>query len=412
MSKKLFFIIFALFTSGVIFSQESETEKPKKIEYEAYGVVNYYNYDWQTDKQKKDAFDVERLNLYLKYNLTPKIQIKTEFEFEHGGTGTTMELDKFEEFGEFESEIEKGGEVKIEQLNILFKVKPWLNFRVGRVKLYMGNASKLDLPIDYFTGYRSQMENTLTPVGWYENGIELLGDIGSKQQFSYKLYFVNGLTSDEFSSANWIKRGHQGKFELMNAENMAFAGRFDYNLKNHGFVGVSAYLGNSNSNRQQTLLDNVQGYVSVLDAHANINLKAIKIRAMFLYGNLQNSDIISDANNNLPNLLNAKRTPVAKNAMGYYAEIAYDIMSIFYRQKSTEQQLYVFGRYDFYDSMYKTMTGYFDNPRWERKEITFGVNYLIVPEVVFKAHYSMRTLGIGVDNKENTFLVGVAFALE
>lgn len=388
-----------------------------KFHFKAYGVVNYYNFDWDTDPKRNDAFDTERLNMYLKYDFTKKIQLKVEFEFEHGGTGVTMELDRFEEAGEFETEVEAGGEVKIEQLNILFKYKPWLNFRIGRVKLYMGNAAKIDLPTDYFTGQRSTMENTIIPVGWYENGIEILGDIGKDKKFSYKAFFVNGLNSEGFSSANWIKRGHQQRFETINADGFAVSARFDYNLSNGGYIGVSGYSGDTNKNRHEGQLQNTTGNVSIGDFHFNIEKENWKLRGMFLYGNLQNSDKISRANRNLANALNVKRTPVAKNSLGYYIEGAYDILSL--DRSKTKKQLFLFGRYDYYDTMYKTTGVILKNPRWERSVLTFGANYYINPHIVLKTQYAVNSIGVDmldgfgnvIGNKERTFLVGMAFDL-
>ncbi len=404
---------------SISYGQEESTflKELKKFHVKAYGVVNYYGFDWDTDPDRRNSFDTERLNVYVMYDFTEKIQLKTEIEFEHGGTGVTMELDKFEEFGEYEVEVEAGGEVKLEQLNILFKYKPWLNFRLGRLKLYMGNASKLDLPTDYFTGQRSSMESALLPMGWYENGIEILGDIGKNKQFSYKAFLVNGLSSVGFTSANWIKRGHQKRFETINANNLAVSGRFDYNLENGGFVGVSGYYGGSNQNRPKTDLEDTKGAVSIIDFHVNIEKQIWKFRAMILYGNLQNSDKISQANRNLSNALNVKRTPVAKNALGYYVEAGYDILSL--KKAKTKQQLFIFGRYDYYNSMYKTTGVILDNPRWERSVITAGLNYFIVPNVVLKAHYAVNSLGADtldgfgevIGNKERTFLLGMAFDL-
>lgn len=406
--KKLIFIFFL--TSSIIFAQKKSIFS--KVEAKAYGVINYYSYNWDTDTEKRNEFDTERLNIYIMYNFTDKIQFKTEIEFEHGGTGVTMELDKFEEFGEFETEVEAGGEVKIDQINILFKYKPWLNFRVGRVKLYMGNASKLDIPTQYFTGYRTLTENSILPMGWYENGIELLGDFGKNKQWSYKAFFVNGLSSEGFSSANWIKRGHQQRFETINANNFAFSGRLDYNLKKGGYLGLSAYQGNTNGNRQKNDLQNTAGNLSIIDAHANIDFENFKLRAMVLYGNLQNSDKISEANRNLPNALNVKRTPVAKNALGYYAEVAYNILPFFIKNNSNKK-LFMFGRYDFYDTMHETTGGVLDNPRWERSVITAGVNYFITPDISLKSHYQINTLGLNSsENKEKTFLLGIGFKLD
>lgn len=404
--KNILFLIACLIASSSL--QAQAVRDTNHLDFKIYGVINYYNFDWDTDPQKRDAFDTERLNAYVYYDITPKIKFKAELEWEHGGTGATLELDKFEEFGEFESEIEAGGEAKIDQVNIRFIHSDWLQFRVGRVKVYTGIASKLDLPTQYFTGYRSQMENVLLPQGWYENGIEILGDFGKRKQWSYKLYFVNGLNSEEFSSANWIKRGHQKKFEMVNAENMAYVARLDYNLPNKGFIGGSAYYGNSNKNRSKPKLDNVDGYVTILDAHAVVNMDQFILRAMYLYGNLQNSDQISDANNNLPNPLHAKRTPVAKNALGYYVSLGYDFMP-FIKTKSKDRFI-LFARYDYYDSIYKTKEGYFNNPRWERKETTIGLNYIFDSKVALKAHYAINKLGIPTEDiRENTFLMGVGF---
>ena len=61
------------------------------------------------DPDRRARFDIERFVITPRYQVNQKIRFESEIEFEHGGTGATMELDKFEEFGEFEMEIEKKG---------------------------------------------------------------------------------------------------------------------------------------------------------------------------------------------------------------------------------------------------------------------------------------------------------------
>ena len=390
-------------------SLNTNNTKWNKLSLKTYGVVNYYNYDWQTDDEKKDAVDLERFNMYMKYRFNDRIELKTEFEFEHGGTGSTMEFDKFEEFGEFESSIESGGEVLLEQLNITFTIAPWLKIKAGRLKLYLGVASKLDLTPDYFTGYRSLMENTIMPLGWYETGFEVFGDLGKRKKWSYKAYLVNGLSSAGFSSGNWIKRGHQKRFEKANAENLAVAARIDYNLKEKGWVGISSYFGDSNGNRPKDDLKNVKGRVFLIDFHFNFNRGPLKIRAMALYGHLENSNIISNANSNLSNNLNVKRTPVASDVLGYYIETGYNVLSF---TKEKVRKLFVFGRYDFYDTMFDVHPTIFKNPRWERNAYTFGLNFSPTHEVVIKAHYSIRKIGLQENNIERTFLLGIGYTFK
>jgi hypothetical protein len=57
-----------------------------------------------------------------------------------------------------------------------------------------------------------------------------------------------------------------------------------------------------------------------------------------------------------------------------------------------QQKLYVFGRYEQYDSMYKTDESIQDEQWCGRQRIAFGVNYFPVREVVVKAEYSVGLL--------------------
>ena len=361
-----------------------------KFQLKGYGVINYYNFDWDTDAEKRAVFDTERLNLYLYYDFNDKIQFKSEIEFEHGGTGSTMEFDKQEEFGEFETEVEAGGEILVEQINVLFKIKPYFNVRAGRVKVYNGIPSKKDRPNAYFTTYRSEIENTVLPLGWYENGIEILGDFGAKNRFSYKAYLVNGLDATGFSSRNWVRPGHQKRFETVNAQNLAIAARLDYKFAPNGEIGLFIYHGNSADNRPKPDLD-VDAFVNIYDLHLIYEKGPFRANALMMYGSLSNADAVSTANRNLSNNLNVKRTPVGSEILGYYAEVGYDLLSLFPQPR--EEKLFAFGRYDFYDSMHGVTGEVFDNPRWERRVITGGLNYHVHHQIAIKVHYSSKKLG-------------------
>ena len=382
-----------------------------------YGVVNYYNYNYDTDPNLKNKIDAERFNLYLKYQFSDKISFKSEIEFEHGGTGTTLEFDNQEEFGEFEQEIEQGGEVKVEQININFKLLPYFNIRAGRLKMYVGLAQNLDEPVTYFTTYRQEMESEILPLGWYENGLEFYGTFA--KHFNYKLYVVSGLDASGFSSRGWIKVGYQTRFDMVNAESFAFAGRLDYKFgeNEHTYVGISAYLNNAAANRPKKDM-NESAYVSLAEAHVTYDENNFRFNTVFLYGNLQNSNIISQKNANLSNKLGVKRNAVGKNALGFSAEVGYNILPLLIN--NTSQELYPFARYDYYDTMQDVEGDIEDNPRWQRSVITGGLNWFIIDDIVVKAQYSDRRLGsenynqntlkyTGHKQHEKTFSVGIGF---
>ncbi|MCB9272836.1 MAG: autotransporter outer membrane beta-barrel domain-containing protein [Lewinellaceae bacterium] len=405
-----------LLASTCALAQSDSTASPlqtgqlfDKLRISAYGVVNYYAFDWETLPNKRNAFDPERLNLYLYYDFSDRIEFKSEIEFEHGGTGVTMAFDPLEEFGEFEQEVEKGGQVVLEQLNLLFRINPHFNARLGKMRFYMGNASKQDEPHEYFTAYRSEVENTILPLGWYETGLELSGDFpiraGSPYPaFSYKAYVVSGLDNSGFSSLNWIRRGYQARFETINADNLAYALRLDYMFGEDSEIGFSAYAGNATGNRPKKDFT-APSWVTYGDVHFTLEHHPWRARAYGMWGHIQNSEALSAANRNLSNNLDVKRTPVGKAAAGAYVEAAYDLLHLLFKERA--RQCYLFGRAEWYDSMFRTEGAVSDNPRYERKALTAGANYFPHPNIVLKAHYTWRELGSG--ERENTIAAGLGF---
>src|SRR5690606_3395867 len=166
-----------------------------------YATINYYRFDWQTDPQRRDAVDLERIAIEGEYRISPRITVETELEIEHGGTGSSMEFDKFEEFGEYEAGIEKGGEIRVEELAVAFALHPAFNIRLGHFLVPVGFAPTLDEPVDYFTVERSEAERSMLPVLWDETGAEIFGDLPGVR---YRLQVVNGLDATGFTSGNWI----------------------------------------------------------------------------------------------------------------------------------------------------------------------------------------------------------------
>ncbi|WP_310994093.1 porin [Aequorivita marina] len=389
----------------------------KNFTLKGFGAVNYYHYNFDTDPSLKDKIDAERLNLYLGYSFSDKISLKTEIEFEHGGTGASIGYDTQEEFGEFEQEIEKGGSVKLEQIYIDFKIAPYFNVRAGRMKVHFGLSQTLDEPTAYFTSYRPEMENEILPLGWYENGVQFYGRFAKR--FSYEASIVSGLDASGFSSRGWIKNGYQQRFEMSTAESFAFAGRLDYHFGTHDdtFVGVSGYINDASANRPKNDMEN-SAYVTLVEGHVSYNEKNLRFNAVALYGNLENSNIVSKKNANLSNNLGVKRTPVGKNAFGFSAEVGYNILPLLV--SNSNQMLYPFLRYDYYDTMQDVEGAIIKNPRWQRSAITGGVNWFVHPQIVVKAHYSDRRLGsenynpttlkfTGKKQHEKTFSAGIGF---
>lgn len=403
----LFWVILATLVALPLHAHEREDDTTgawtKRISLHGYGVVNYYAYDWETDPQRRNTTDLERFVLYPSIRLSNTVYIRSEIEFEHGGTGVTMEFDRFEEFGEYETEVEKGGEVLLEQLYVEYQPDDRFGVRAGRIKVPVGLMQTEDEPYEYYTPWRSAMETALLPSLWYENGVALFGELNDV--LSYTVVAVNGLDGTGFSSARWIAGGHQKRFEMVNTEDIAFAARVDYEPLPSLLVGISGYTGNTVNNRPKPDME-VDARVSLVEGHVLLHTGNLTARAMGLYGTLQNADAVSQANRNLSNNLNVKRTPVGSAAVGYSAEAGYNVLPFFGLHTVS---LDVFARYEYYDTMAEVTGNIFDNPRWERSTLTVGGMYHPLNQLVVKAAYSTRKLGTATQNRENTFSMGLGF---
>lgn len=398
-----FAVLVALLVSalaGPVAAQEHDEDDEQgagRFGFGGHAVLNYFHFDWDTDTSRRDVVDLERFVLESHYKVSDRLLFEGEVEFEHGGTGVTMEFDRLEEFGEFEQEVEKGGEIVVEKLQATFHLRRAFNVRVGHLYVPVGLLTAYDEPEDYFTNTYSEAEAAMIPTIWHESGVGFLGQMG---RFHYQGYVVTGLDGTGFSSATWVRRGHQARFEMVNAEDLALTGRLDVDIAAGCRVGASAYYGNSTGNRPKPDLT-VPAYVTIFDGHATAAVGRFRVRGLVLYGELQNADLVSAANRNLSNNLNVKRTPVGSAALAWYLEGGANVLG-------PRTPLYVFGRYDWYDTMYRVTGDIFDNPRWARTVVTTGLNWFPDPHFIVKASYSRRTIGLPSNNLEETVALGVA----
>jgi hypothetical protein len=244
----------------------------------------------------------------------------------------------------------------------------------------------------------------IIPSVWAETGIELFGKAFG---FSYRIAVVNGIDAAGFSSEHWVAEGYQSKFELIKATNLAYVGRLDFTGLNNLLIGGSVYYGNSADNRPKPEdMEGIDANVSILSIHGQYLGDPIVLRGDYIFGNLENSDLVSQSNARLSTNTQFPRSPVAKNAAAWYAEGGYNIAPVFLIP--AEYKLYPFVRYEYYNSMEEVEQGIFANPRFNRSIVSFGFNFIWNDEIVIKLDYASRKVGEGDYNTENTigFAIG------
>ena len=379
----------------------------ERVSINSYGVMTYAHYDWETDSDLRDNVDFQQVILGVEYQATDTVKLEVEVEVEHLGTGSTMEFDKLEEFGEFESEIERGGEIELEELVLEYEPREWLGIKVGYFSIPIGLNNERHRPGQYFTTTRFESEVAMLPSVWTEAGVEAFGEVEVPRvgELHYYLAGVNGLDSTGFSSANWVKNGHQTRFEQINAEDWAVVARLDVVPIDGVLIGASTYYGDSAGNRPKPDLD-VDAAVTIWDVHGEYKRGLLEARALYLRGHLENSAAVSLANAQLSNNLNVKRTPVGEEAYAAFIEAGLHLDTL---TRYWPDGVIPFYRYDRYDTMDEVEAPVIGNPFYDRETHTVGLNYRPRDWFVLKGEYSHRERDISTNNVEETVSIGIGY---
>lgn len=409
LSARLSFFLISL--SLLIASLGTTWAESSRLTLDGYGEIFYSHFGYGPDQKSnpkgapadsRAMIDLGRLALELETELLPGIDMEAEVEIEHGGTGSALEIE-YEEFGEYESEIEKGGEVVLEELFLQHQFSEALRVRVGHFYVGVGLQGEYYHPTDFLAVRRPEAETALIPSVWHETGAELFGHF---RRFRYRLQVVNGLDATGFDSQNWIVGGHQGRFEQVRATDLALVARLDCDLTAGRTMGLSAYRGDSAGNRPKPDMKGIGAHVAILDLHGAIRTGRFRAQGLALYGHLEHAGLVSQYNRNLSNNLDVLRTPVGNRVYALYVEAGYDLLPLL-AQRSGER-LYFFGRFDSYDTMAGVPAGFFDSPRFARRVYTLGLNYVLGDTVVLKGDYAMRRPGGGL-NGEDTASLALGF---
>jgi hypothetical protein len=367
-----------------------------------------YSYPERYTNARHGRADLPHVIVYIGYDFGRGWKLGSEIEFEHGGTGAAYEVERTEA-EEYETEIEKGGEVAIEQFWIEKSFAPYANLRMGHVIVPVGRTNQYHFPTEFFTVLRPEEESTILPCTWHETGISFWGRAG---QWRYEGLFVAGLDAERFSDAEWIGGGGRSPYEFKIANHYAGAVRID-NYSVRGLrIGASGYYGYSVNNSlkpQRYANAGIKGIVGIVSMDAEYDGRHVLARGSVVYGNLGGSKDISAVNKRFPSASPSPRTDVAAEALSYYVEAGYDVLSFFSKRRYRDNRLYVYGHYGYYDSMYRTAEGITDKPWCERRIMGAGINYFPMKGLVVKAEYMLRKLAAGY-NDEPTVSIGVGYA--
>ena len=409
-------------SAGDTNGQPERVEKRKRFTIGGYGEAVYsrnffsdsylrYNSASKAESlkdEKHSRFDLPHVVIFLGYDFGKGWTMGAEIEFEHGGTESAVEVEE-EEGGEYESEIERGGEVALEQFWIQKSFCPEFNIKLGHIIVPVGGTNMHHMPTEFFGVYRPEGENTIMPCTWHETGISLWGRAGD---WRYEALLISGLDSERFSRKGWVHDGSASPYEFKIANNLAGAARVD-NYSIPGLrLSVSGFVGNSFRNTLRTpnsSYDDIKGTVTIGSFDFHLDRWNWVARGNFTYGHLTDSRTITQYNMSFDNNSPSPKQSVASDAIATGVEVGYNVFSQIHKLDQKEQKLYVFGRYDYYDSMYKTASSIIDYDYCGRQRLAFGLNYYPIKDVVIKGEYSIGLMK-SYFNNEPSLSFGVAYS--
>ena len=374
-------------------------------------VFRYTYPDRYKNGSSHGRFDLPHIALNMGYNFGKGWSMGLEVEFEHGGTESAVEMDA-DESGEYEAEVERGGEVAIEQfwVNKAFW-KGKFNVKAGEIIIPVGEINAYHMPMNFFSVYRSEGEAKMLPNTWHQVGISLWG---RTKDWRYEAIFTSGLDAERFGNNCYAHYGAGSPYEYKLGNVYAGAARVD-NYSVRGLrLSLSGYYGYTFRNTNDTPGDsysNVTGALSIGSFGFELNRWNWIVRGNATYSHLDNASRMttffgSYPKHNIQDGSPSKRTPIAKNAYSVGIEAGYNVFSQINSLRN-KQKLYVFGRYENYDT-YASGNAKAAQLYNHVQRLAFGVNYLPIKQVVVKAEWGKRFFESGYNN-EPSLNLGVAF---
>lgn len=155
--------------------------------------------------------------------------------------------------------------------------------------------------------------------------------------------------------------------------------------------------------------DGVKGTVSIGAFDFAYNDHNWIVRGNFDYGHLSDSYAIKEFNMNMSNASPSSKQLVASDAIAAGIEAGFDLFSLSPKLHQKEQRFYLYGRYDYYDSMYKMERNAFSYDWCGRQRVAAGINYYPIRDIVIKGEYAIGLLRSKYNN-EPSISLGVAYS--
>jgi Phosphate-selective porin O and P len=339
-----------------------------------YGELHYNNY---RDGDKKDEIDFHRFVLFYGHKFNDRLRFYSELEVEHA--------------------LVEGGEgaVELEQAFLDYRIYDKFNIRAGAFLIPIGILNETHEPPTFFGVERNEVESRIIPSTWREAGVGVNGEIVNGLR--YDVGITSSLDAGKWGEPEKGIREMRTELREAAAHDFAFFGALNYRGIPGLAVGASIFTGNTGQNGvTDAALKDVSGRVTLWDVHAQYRLGGLELRGLYARGTLGDADKITAA----AIARSGDSSQIAPSSFwGYYAEAGYHF------RLGDEMELAPFARYERYNTQASVPSGLSADPKNNERVTTFGLNFKLHPQVVFKADYQ----DFKEDSKKDRFNLGLGY---
>jgi len=296
-------------------------------------------------------------------------------------------------------------EVFVEQAFVNYNLANNINLRGGLMLVPMGIVNEFHEPTTFNGVERPAVDNVIVPTTWREIGIGVNGRFNDIS-LGYQAYIFNGFKSTSSDGAGGISGVLKGSNGLRSGRQKAIQSTVDSptlstKLDYYGIrglrLGFSTYLGKTQAEDDIEEIDGANVGIAMFGLDARYAYERFTARGQFIYASLSDTEEYNTATGR----------DLGSALQGWYVEGAYNLLP-----KNKEQKLFVFTRYEKYDTHASTEGSLVRNDAFNRTDVTSGLSYHVAPGVVFKGDYQFRRNEAegsdGVKNRLN-FGIGVWF---
>jgi hypothetical protein len=325
--------------------------------------------------------NLRRMVLFVAQDIGEKVELYTELEWENAMACQTCQ-----------------GAVEIEQAVLDWKlIKDNLTLRTGLIIVPMGVINQWHEPPIYNGVDRPTFDQVIIPSTWRELGIGATGSFA--KYFRYETYVMTALNPTAFGPDGFMGARTHGSLARANAP--AFVARVEAEPVLGAVIGTSGYFSDvgpnaefySLSGRKKKLYAPVFGY----DVDARIKRRGFEGRIIWSQFMMPESAALLktrkfDGSAWFPNSQPQDGASRAENAIplrtqGGYVEVGYDVLRPIFH---TSHELVPFVRAEYYDTQAKIPAGYKRRRDLSVTELTMGLSYRPIRNLVFKFDVQLR----------------------